>query len=67
MRDLERKMEKLEQINTSNNLDREELEKYFDSENLHPLERTGILIKLGLLDSETIIGWIVEDSKYGER
>ena len=67
MRDLESKIKKLEQKNKSNNLDREELEQYFDRENLHPLERTGILIELGLLDAETVIGWIVEGSKYGER
>jgi len=60
---LELRIKKIEQKNKSSNLNREELEKYFEEENLHPLEKTSILIELGLLDGETIIGWIVEGSK----
>jgi hypothetical protein len=66
MRDLERKIKKLEQRHMSNNTSREELQQYFDEEDLHPLERTSILIELGLLDIETVIGWIVQGSKNGE-
>jgi hypothetical protein len=63
LRDIERKIEKLEKSNKSDSHIREELQKYFDENNLHPLERTSILFELGLLDAETVIGWIVEGSK----
>jgi len=66
MRDLERKIEKLELLNKSSDYSRAELQKYFDENDLHPLERTSILIELGLLDAETVISWIVEGNKNGE-
>lgn len=61
MRDLERKLDKLEHLKSFN---REEVTRLVDEEDLHPLERIGILAKLGLLDGETIVGWIVEGSKH---
>ena len=63
MRDLERKIEKLEQSNKFNGVEREEILKLLDEVDLHPLDKIKILVELGLLDGKTIVRWIVEGSQ----
>ncbi len=63
MRDLERKIEKLEQLNGFN---RDEILTLLDEEDLHPLEKIRILVDLGLLDGKTLVRWIVEGSQVGK-
>ena len=63
MRDLEHKLEKLEKVNITDSNLREEVSKLIREEKLHPIESTGILLKLGLVKAETIISLIVEGSR----
>lgn len=61
MKDLERKIAKLEQFRDSkSSIDEDALWDYFESENIHPLERIGILIDLGLMERKTLIDLIIE-------
>lgn len=57
MRDLERKIEKLERSIAYN---QEEVLEILWEEDLHPLDKTRILVELGLLDGETLVQLIVE-------
>jgi len=60
MRDLERKIEKLEQREGSN---REEIYELLNVENLHVLEKTRILYNAGLITGKMIAGWIKDGTK----
>jgi hypothetical protein len=54
VRDLERKIEKLEQQKNPDSSLRDELDKYFEEENVHFIDRLGILGNLGFIDGEQI-------------
>lgn len=61
MRALEKRLEKLERLNQINGYSREEVMKVVDElEDVHPLEKAGILVDLGLLEGETIARTIAE-------
>ncbi len=59
MRDLELKLEKLEKVNITDKNFRDKVLNFIKEEKLHPIESTGLLLELGLVDAETIINLIV--------
>ena len=60
MRNLESRIKKLEQRESSN---KEEIYALLDEENLTVFERTKILVDAGLITGEMIAGWIKEGSR----
>ena len=64
MRDLEHKLDKLELEIHSNSNDLQEIYRILDSANLSVLERTNILIELGIIEPEDLVNLIVEGSNY---
>lgn len=60
MRDLERKITKLEQ---QNGLKQQEITALLDQANLNIFERIEILYSIGLITGEMIAGWIKNGSK----
>ncbi len=63
MRDIERKIEKLEQRNSPDSQYTDDIEKCFDEAGLNIIERVGILVKLGFVTGETIAKLIREGSR----
>lgn len=62
MRKLVNRLKKLEKHKNPDNNLREELDKYFEEENVHFVERLGILASLGLLDGLEIAQLIKQGS-----
>ena len=67
MRDLERKIEKLEQQKNPDSSLRDELDKYFEEENVHFVARLGILANLGFIDGEQIAKLIRDGAKKSNK
>ena len=66
MKDLERRIQKLEQKKNLDSQLLEELDKYFDEEGLSIIERVGTKLKLGLVKGE-IIGQLIREGARKSR
>lgn len=67
MRDLERKIEKLEQQKYPDSSLRDELDRYFEEENIHFIDRLGILANLGFIEGEQIAKLIRDGAKKSNK
>ena len=67
MKDLERRIQKLEQKKNLDSQRLEELDKYFDEEGLSIIERVGTKLKLGLVKGETIGQLIREGARKSRK
>ena len=68
MKDLERKIEKLEQMRDSkNSLDEEDIWDYFESENIDPIERIGIMMKLGFVEPKEFVDLIIKANQIAAK
>jgi len=67
MRDLEKKIEKLEQLRGLDSECKDEIEKHFDDNGLNIIERVGIMVELGFVKGETIAKLIREGAHKNNK